>query len=214
MSIFSLPGFSVTYYFLTLISIEASFGIALGHWQRSLSLKSRRFAIAFGILGVFRLVTPYFLSDAIHFDQMLAVVSLGILTWCFSPYLSNHPVLATIFLILNTFFALTLFTVNLFMPFGISQILFFLWQIGLGILLIVSQFYEFTIDQIFAVIGITVLIFGAIFQMFFGNSLFEDANAILIRISELIAYPLLTIAVYQEVIQSLNSQRLALKKFK
>ncbi len=216
MSIFSTSGFSLAYYLFTFFAIEAAFFVALGHWRRNLSLKARRLAIAFGVLGALRFLFLLIfafqaIASKILLEEALAVFSMGVLTWGFSPFFARSEKSA-IFVIANSLLTLGLFSLSLIIPFNGLSVIFLLWQIGLGIFLLTTMLREFTQEQLLTIIGIAALTVGAALQLALGNSLASTANtATFIRLAEMIAYPILVIATYQEVIEALNLQSVALK---
>ena len=127
MSILNTAGFFTVYYILTFIFIEAACVVAWGHWYRSLSLKARRFAIAFGILGFLRilivLLVLRFFPNQKYLDQVLAIISMGILAWSFSPYLNNRATTATFFIVSNTLLALGTFSFSSIVTFNSLPVL-------------------------------------------------------------------------------------------
>lgn len=212
MQIFNNTGFALAYYLFTFFAIEASFAIAMGHWRRNLALKARRIAVAFGILGGIRFLFLILFSlqstiTANKLEYALAVISMGILAWGFSPYFNSRSIQATLFLILNSFLAVGLFSVNFFIPDADFAVIWLLWQMGLGLFLLVSQMRSFTPDQTVTALGVIVLIAGGFLELVLGG----DDPAIFLRLSELAAYPLLVLAVFQEVIESINLQNQALQ---
>ncbi len=217
MAIFSTAGFSLAYYLFTFFAIEASFAIAWGHWRRDVSFKARRLALAFGWLGVLRFIFFFAFSTQaavikVPLEQALMVISLGFLAWSFSPVLTRQKLVATGFLIGNTGLALLFFAVDAWLVAGNLTVVWLLWQIAVGLFLLASQIRQLSPDQIFTTTGVLVLVLGALFQIIWGNrQLIETGAAVFTRLSEMVAYPILVIAVYQEVVESINVQRQALK---
>jgi len=217
VAIFSTAGFSLAYYLFTFFAIEASFAIAWGHWRRDVSLKARRLALAFGWLGALRFVFFFMFSTQstavkVSLEQALMVISLGLLAWSFSPGLTQKKLAATGFLIGNTALALLFFAVDAWLAPGDLTVVWLLWQMAVGLFLLASQLRQFSPDQIFTTTGVLVLILGGLFQIIWGNrQLIETGTAVFTRLSEMVAYPVLVIAVYQEVVESINVQRQALK---
>ncbi len=216
MSILSTSGFSLAYYLFTFFAIEAAFFVALGHWRRNLSLKARRLAIAFGVLGALRFLfllifALQVIASKILLEEALALFSMGVLTWGFSPFLARSEK-STVFVVANSLLTLGLFSLGLVIPFRGLAVIFLLWQIGLGIFLLTTMLREFTQEQFLTVISVAILTVGAALQLALGSSLASTANnAAFIRLAEMIAYPILVIATYQEVIEALNLQSVALK---
>lgn len=212
MEIFNNPGFSLAYYLFTFFAIEASFVIAIGHWRRSLALKARRFAIAFGILGGVRFLFLLIFSfqsviPANILEYVLALISMSILVWGFLPYFNHHTGLGTLFILINSLLVLILFSLTFLFPDSSLATIWLLWQIGLGVFLLISQLRQFTPDQTMTALGVLVLAVGGLLEFLFGGS----NVAVFIRLSEMVAYPILAIAVYQEVIESINLQNQALQ---
>jgi len=217
VAIFSTAGFSLAYYLFTFFAIEASFAIAWEHWRRDVSLKARRLALAFGWMGALRFVFFFVFSTQsntirVPLEQALMVISLGFLAWSFSPRLNQKEWPATAFLIGNTTLALLIFAVDAWAVPASLTVVWLIWQIGLGLFLLVSQLQSLSPDQMFTTTGVLVLILGGVFQLIWGNrQLAETGVAIFTRLSEMVAYPILVVAVYQEVLESINVQRQALK---
>ncbi|RME43957.1 MAG: PAS domain-containing protein, partial [Caldilineae bacterium] len=217
VSLFNTSGFSLAYYLFTFFAIEASCLVAWGHWRRTLSLKARRFALAFGLLGALRLVLllafhnqPPVIKSSLEYG--LAVISMGILAWSFSPFFNRHGGWGGGFVAGNTLLALVVFGVNAITGTGNLATIWLIWQIALALFLLGSQIREFSPDQTYTAMGIVVLAVGGAVQLALGDTFSPDFHLpIFNRLGELVAYPILVMAVYQEVIESLSLQQQALK---
>jgi len=194
--------FSLTYYLFTLFAIESAFFIALGHWRRNLSLVARRLAIGFGVLGGGRLILAL-LAGLVN-DQIathaIAVISLALLAWNFSPYLINLPGFGIPFVTINTFLALVLFGIQaIFAPVDALNFVWLLWQIGLALFSLTGLFQEVNQTRFMIIISFVLFALGSLLQLTLASS-----QVMFIRLSEMIVYPILAVAVYQTVIESLN----------
>lgn len=211
MTILNSQGFLVAYYFLTFIFIEAGCAIALQHWRRSLALKARHLAIAFGNLGLLRLFFLYIwlkvFETPLAVEYILGVISAGVLLWGFSAYLNNRPGLGLTIVLFNTILPLGFMLLNL----TENPQIFLVWQSILILLLLMNLFYQFTANQLLTILGILLLGIGSVTELIFAGNPTVNANGAFIRVSEILAYPILAFAVYQEVIESLNLQSQALK---
>ena len=195
--------FLFPYYLFTLIAIEAAFGIAYGHWRRSLSPVARRFAVGFGALGGARLLfllllLPWFRPQSVN--HMVLVISLAILTWNFAPYLIQRPGTGVFFLAGNALLAFILLGLqNILAADTAFSVVWLLWEVGLSVLTLASLLLNLRQANEMVIISFGLLIIGGGLQL-----ILELQGTQYLGLAEMVAYPLLTLAVYQIVIESLN----------
>lgn len=201
----NFPGFSTAYFLFTFFAIFAALAIAWQHWQRNLSLAARRQAIAFAILMGVRLVGFGWLSTLENTRLLMEIgletVSMAVLAWGFSPYFKQKTWFANLFLL----FSFGLVGVAVFWAAGSSaSIAIEFGLMGYSIVmaagLIISMLVKSDETQPFAVMAIAVLIAGTIAEMVIGTG----DIPIFARMGEIIAYILLTIAVYQGFLDTLD----------
>lgn len=197
----NILSFSVTYFLFTLITLFAAFLLAWQHWQKSLSFQARRLLTVFAVLGLLKVMQVFgaslFAIDATNFEYALQTMSMGVLAWGFSPYLRQKKGIANIFL--SFVFVATI--VILFLPITsttLSTILLgFSVIIGVGLFLsMLPKFAEYT----FAAMAALVLSLGTFAQLM-GGDVFSA-----LRLSEMVAYLLLVIAVHTDFIDAIDLQ--------
>ena len=202
MSFANTFSFSLVYYLLTLFAIESSFFVAFSYRQKFPTSYAHRFAITFGVLGVFRLIFPLvsliFVGQTIQFEQVLVVISLGLLAWGFSPYFRNHPFVASTFIVINTSLVCVLLVVVVITTINISTLLL-AWQLIIALLIIGSIAYKFNSNQVIVILAMLVFIIGSFAQL-----LLEPSQVFWVRLAEMIVYPMLWIAVYQDMFKSIT----------
>ena len=196
------PTFSIAYYLFTFIAIEAAAFIAYDHWRRNLSLVARRFAIGFGLLGGVRLLFMLF-GGAIHpqiANHAAVVVSLGFLAWNFAPYLISRGGTSLLLLAGSTFLALIVFGIHAAIsPASGLYIFWLLWALIVTVLIAIDLFRQINQTRVMAIICFVILAIGSLLQLILGAQRLD-----FVRLTEMIAYPILAVAVYQLVIESLN----------
>ncbi len=217
MTILNTAGFSVAYFLFTLFAVEALFALAWGHWQRSLSLQARRLAVAFGVLGGARLL--FWLLAAlstgftrISLEETLAVISLGILIWGFSPYFYHNRILPSVFVTVNTLLALGVLMAATVTDNELLAGTWMLWQlVVVGALFLLAVARKFTAEDALTITAFFVLATGGVIALVLAATGASANNSVVgIRLTELIAYPLLVVAVFQNLVESLDVQSRAL----
>ncbi len=198
----------VVYYLITLLAIQAAFFIANEHWRRGLSPYASKFVISFGAIGGFRILILFLVafdsSGRFPLELVMGVISLGFLAWTFSPHLNNRPSQANLLLIIHTALAFMLLGIDIFVEINLHGI-WYIWQIGLSLLTFVSTLLMFGHAPFVAMVGVLVLLVGSLSQPLIGPDFMTSlSNPVVIRLSEIIAYIILGVAVYWEMISSLN----------
>jgi signal transduction histidine kinase/GAF domain-containing protein len=223
----SSPAVALAYYLFTFFAIEAALVIAWGQWQRSDSFRARRLVIVFAGLTILRVmlfllallgqkspeIAAYWLPP---FERIVGVVSLGFLVWGFTPFLREQGFNGTILLAVNTVFAFIFFALAVLFgaPGDFNQsgwaIFFGLWQLALALFGVINCATKLDDERIYALFGFGALGLGYILQFLLRLS---DSSPvpdlpILVRLTEMIAYPVFTVAVYQGTILSLSARTL------
>jgi signal transduction histidine kinase/GAF domain-containing protein len=222
---FGSPAVTLAYYLFTFFAIEAALVIAWGQWQRSDSFRARRLTIAFGSLTMLRLALIIFALLARNspplagvwlppFERAIGVASLGFLVWGFTPLFREKGFTGTVLLAVNTVFALAFFF--LAASFGGSanfnrtawDIFLVAWQFVLAIFGTVNCASKLDDERTFALFSFATLALGALFHLFLSGSYPQPHDPILVRLVEMMAYPVFAVAVYQGAIQSLSARTL------
>lgn len=216
------PAITVVYYLFTLFGIFTGLAFAWWHWQSTESFRARRLMIVFGGLAVLRLM---FLALGLvgtsatdigawvpAFERTMQVASLGFLLWGFTPLLRNRSFAGLVLLANNTAFAFVFYGLAVAFWTGTNfnlsgwDIFFVVWQLGLVSFGIVNCISKIDNERIYALLSFVVLAIGCLLHLILG-SLYVLPNApIWIRLAELIAYPLLAVAVGQNAFLSLTAR--------
>jgi signal transduction histidine kinase/GAF domain-containing protein len=227
---FGSPAVTLAYYLFTFSAIEAALVIAWGQWQRSDSFRARRLTVVFGSLTVLR-VTLILLSLIGRnspeiaqvwlppFERTVSVASLGFLVWGFTPLFREKGFTGTVLLATNTVFAFVFFFLAVY--FGsnadfsatgwdmfLVDIFFVGWQLALTLFGLINCASKLDDERTFAFAGLATLAMGQILHLFLASSYPTPEIPILIRLTEMIAYPVFAVAVYQGAIQSLSARTL------
>ncbi len=212
MSSFNTVEFNLTYFLFTFFAIEAACVLAWQHWQRNLSLPARRWAIAFGVMGGVQVLlgfapVVFAAPNLLPIELTLGVVSTGMLAWGISPYFKQKTLFANLILLFSFVVAgalLFLLFVTGQYDFAENALLGYIILI-LG-LLTVSLLWKINNVQPMVLLATVVLLAGAIAEMTFGNA----AEAVYFRLSQLVAYVLFAVAMYQEFLEALDIRSEAL----
>jgi signal transduction histidine kinase len=204
---FNGQAFSLAYYLFIFFSVEAAFFIAFSHWRRSLLPFARRLTVGFGLLGPIRLLFPLIFRSvpAQTVDLAVMVISLGFLSWSFSPYFYNRSRLGVSFLVGNTLLALIVFGIHNALPGGdtIFSIIWLLWQIGLALLTLASLLQAMNQARVMVIMGFVLFMIGSLLQLILGVT---AETASFIRLAEMAAYPILAVAVYLDIFEALYTR--------
>ena len=201
--ILNAPTFLFSYYLFVLIAIFAAFGIAHSDWRRSLSPLARHYTVSFGLFGGVRLVFLLLLvlrfeADAVN--HAVVAISMGILAWNFSPVLNHNRSAGMAVLAGNSVLALALFIANSVAGAAVLfNVIWLLWEIGLGIFILVSLFLNLNQTQEMVVVSVVLLVFGGLLQLVLAADQMQ-----FVQLTEMIAYSVLVVAVYQISIESLS----------
>ena len=219
------PAVTFAYYLFIFFSIIAALVIAWGHWQRSDSFNGYRLTIVFASLLILRVVflllagigssSPEIANIWLPpFERVVAVSSLGFLIWGFTPYFreKGFGFFSTTLLVTNTFLAFVAYFVivsvwdgNDFNQSG-GEIFFVAWQVLLVIFGAANCAMKLDDERAFALFSFVTIFLGYVLHIFFASSYTEPHNPIWVRTAEMIAYPLLAVAIYQGAILSLSAR--------
>ncbi len=216
---------NLAYYLFTLFAIEAALFIAWGQWQRSDSFRARRLTVVFGSLTILRLMllvlvlagrsSPQIAATWVPpFERVMAITSLGFLVWGFTPFMREKGVMGNTLLAINTIFAFTFYFLAVAYwngsDFNRSGWEFFLvsWQMALVLFGAINCAMKLDEERAFALAGFAALFGGYGLHILLVSGYPLPHNPVWVRLAELIAYPLFTIALYQGAIQSLTARTL------
>ncbi len=213
---------------LTLASIIIGVVIAWSQWQRSDSFRARRLIIAFGGLIILRLMLIFvvIVSNNIDpeapwvppFERVMAIVGIGFLLWGFTPFLREKSVEGMVLLTLNTVLAFGAYVAAFIIWEGQDfnqsswEVFFVLWQVGLVLFGAVSCSFRLDDERTFALYGFVALFLGYMAHIFLGSAYTRPDIPVWVRLSEIVAYPMFAIAIYQGAITSLSARSEALQK--
>jgi signal transduction histidine kinase/GAF domain-containing protein len=216
-----------TYYLFTLFAILASLWIVRDHWRRSASFRARRLMIVFGgLLGIRLLLLLAVImvlllgaSDRVWLpplDRTVSVISLALLGWGFVPLLRDEVGAGLTFLAANiglafAFFLLTAvawrfqFVADPTLSFNrtIWEVIWLLWQAGLALLAIIGLARHSSERRSLALFSFASLFLGYVLHAL-TLSTYSASVPVGVRLGEIVAYPILVVAVYQEIIKSLD----------
>ncbi|MDM8526757.1 ATP-binding protein [Anaerolineales bacterium HSG24] len=212
---FELGGSEITlaYYLFKLFSVMAAFFIAWGQWQRHTSFRARRLTVTFGglivvqflLLFMSAVTTPENLLN-VPFERALTVASLGFLLWGFTPFLRERESMGLMFLIGNTVLAFIAYGVVMVVWNGSDfnqtswEIFFLVWQSLLLLLGIIDCSNRYNDERLFVLISFGIMLLGYAAHLMLNT---QPHIPVFVRVFEMIAYPLLTVAIYQGAMQSL-----------
>lgn len=216
-----LGGAEVTlaYYLFKLFSVQAALFIAWGQWQRHTSFRARRLTVAFGSLVLLQVALlfvsllstgPNSLSPPL--ERIIGVTSLGLLVWGFSPILRERETPGLIFLVTNTILAFLLLPTSIVGSSGPDfnqsgwETFFIIWQVALLIFGIINCFRRLDDERLYVLFSFSLMLIGYLGHFWFANDYVQPDIPLLVRLSEMIAYPLLTVAIYQGAMQSLAAR--------
>lgn len=224
------PAVTVAYYLFTLFGIEAALVIAWGQWQRSDSFRARRLTVVFGSLTLLRLMllmlvlvgrsAPDIASVWVPpFERVMAITSLGFLIWGFTPLMREKGFAATTLLATNTVFAFIFYFLAVgfwtrnslglnSLDFNQSSWEYFFvgWQVLLVLFGAINCAMKLDEERTYALFSFLTLLGGYVIHVFLAGSYPQPHDPLWVRLGELIAYPLLAVAVYQGAIQSLTAR--------
>ncbi len=209
------PAVTLAYYLFKLFGIEAALFISWGQWQRNISFRARRLTIVFGSLTVLQLMLLFVSLVSrtalwgIPFERMMGVASLGFLIWGFTPTFRTKETLGNWLLLGNTILAFFFYFLAFFFWDGKNfnqsnwETFFVLWEIALAIFGAVDCSTKLNDERMYALFSFGTMLVGYLLHFFLASA-YPVANIpISVRVAEMIAYPLLAIAIYQGAFQSL-----------
>ncbi len=206
MPFFNSLGFSITYFLFTFFAIEATFAMAWQHWQRNLSLPAQKWTIVFGALGVLRVLFGLapMLQSAIAplpLELTLGTISMGLLAWGFSPYFKQKSQFANLIL-----FAVVVVALGLMVTSATAAMQVTAEMALLGAIIIIaggltaSLLLKVGETQPMMLFATLALLIGAVVEMTMGSG----DIPVYFRLSEIVAYVLYGVAVYQEFLDALD----------
>jgi signal transduction histidine kinase len=206
---------TLAYYLFKLFGIQAAFFIALGQWQRHTSFRARRLTIAFGGLTILHLllllvsaISTYDNPLAVPFERTVDVASLGFLLWGFTPFFRERDSMGTMLLSGNTVLAFMAFIVTFIFWDGsdfnesVWETLFTIWQVVLLTFGIVNCSSRYNDERLFVLFSFGIMLIGYLLNFFMAGGHIP----VFVRLSEMVAYSLLVVAIYQGAMQSLASR--------
>jgi signal transduction histidine kinase/GAF domain-containing protein len=213
------------YYLFTFAAITGALAIAWSQWRRSNALRARHLTITFAALLFLRITLLFlfllgksFLVIAEQwippYERVMLVISLGFLVWGFTPLFRQKTLVGNTVLGINTIFALIVYIpAALYWPvvgdnFNLTgwDAFFTLWALLLAAFGAVNCAMKMDDERFMAFLG-----FGVLFLSFIPHLIFREQYnltniPVLVRLAELIAYPLFTVAVYRGAIGSLSAR--------
>jgi len=214
------PALTLGYYLFKLFGIEAALLIAWGQWQRHTSFRARRLTITFGSLTILQLfllmvyvATGSGTSWGPPLERAVGVASLGFLIWGFTPFFRKLGSLGNLLLASHTTFAFTAYIVTGLLWSGSDdfnqsywEIGFILWQVALAIFGIANCALEFDDERYLVIVTFATMLTGYIGHFFMAGYYTQPNIPVLVRLSEMIAYPILAVSIYQAAMQSLAAR--------
>jgi signal transduction histidine kinase/GAF domain-containing protein len=217
------PAVTLAYYLFTFFGIEAALIIAWGQWRRSDSFRAYRLTTAFVGLTILRMML--FLLAVIGgnsleigniwmppFERVVAICSLGFLIWGFTPYFREREFIGNTLLAGNTIFAFIFYFLAVWLWRGSDfnqsgwEIFFVFWQILLVLFGVINSATKLDDERSFALFGFGTILVGYLLHLFLASNYTLPHYPIWVRITELFAYPLFAVAIYQGAIQSLSAR--------
>lgn len=220
--IIASPLGSLVYHFLLLLTIEAALMMAWGEWRRGRQETRHRLSLAMGglllvrlpYLAIAALALPGWVDPALWgppLERLADTASIGLLGWAFMP--SSKPGARTWDLVFGANLLALLGVCSAFMVFWSGEpqpdynvswqaAVWAVWQIGLVLLagLAILRSREEGWGTLF--LAVVVWFLGTL-----GQGLLPSPAAhvpVWARLANLIAYPLLTAAVYQSIVTGLR----------
>ena len=216
------PALTLAYYLFVLFSIEAALVLAWWQWRRLDTFRAHRLTIVFASLTIIRLMlfvlagfgnsSPEFAQIWLPpFERVVAITSLGFLVWGFTPYFRENQFTGNVLLGINTVFAFIFFGLAVFSPWTGEDFnqtgwesFFIAWQILLVVFGTINCGMQMDDERMFALFSFGTLLAGYVLHIVFGANYLQPNNPFWVRLAELIAYPMFTVAVYHGALQSLN----------
>ncbi|MBN1219678.1 MAG: GAF domain-containing protein [Anaerolineae bacterium] len=222
----------LAYYLFIFFAIEAGLLIAWGQYQRGESLRAYRLTYAYAGLTVLQVMFILWTgigSVSLSFDQVwvppfervVAIASLGLLLWGFTPLFREKGFVGTTVLALNITFALIFYFLAVFtwprefapgqmLDFNQSrwEIFFVVWQVILALFGVVNCAMRLDEERSFALFSFGALFVGYVLHFFtiFTSSYANPNLPILVRLTAMMAFPIFAIAIYRGTIQSLSAR--------
>jgi signal transduction histidine kinase/GAF domain-containing protein len=222
--ILSTPLGSLVYHLVLLLAIEAALGMAWEEWRRTRRMQAQRLLFAAGGLALVRLV--YVIAALIAMagwvdrtillpplERFADTASLALLAWAVIPTSPtgrrvrawNLVLTANLILVVAACIAATIlwsFTPTPDYNLSWQATVWSVWQIILALLAGLAILSSRGEGWIFFLLAMIVILVGQSLQMLFPTS--TPHLPIWERLANLIAYPLLVIAVYQNIIVGLH----------
>lgn len=213
------PAITLSYYLFKLFCIQAALFIAWGQWQRHTSFRARRLTFTFGNLMLLHVLLLFFIfisSEArplgAPFERVVAVAGLGLLLWGFTPFFREQESFGLVLLSGNTVLAFLAYLATLVFWHGSDfnysywEAFFVLWQVALVLFGLGNGVTKLNDERLYVIFSFGILLVGYIAHgLLMGN--YPQPNVpLFVRLAEIIAYILLTVAIYQGAMQSLAAR--------
>ncbi|MFQ5611591.1 MAG: ATP-binding protein [Anaerolineae bacterium] len=221
------------YYLFTFFSILAALWIARDHWRRSASFRARRLMFVYGGLLAMRLLLILVIAftrlldlDANvwipPFDRTVSVVSLSLLAWGFVPGLKGGSGLGLLFLRANVVLPFSFYLVSALgwranlatagpsaLTFNTSlwEVIWLAWQLATVLFVLVNLARHLDDERMLALFSFGAILLGLLVHGLTILGLlpaYANHDPLWVRFGEMIAYPILAVAAYQSIIQSLD----------
>ncbi len=205
---------ALDYYLFKLFGAVAAAFIAWEQWRRYTAFPSLRLTYAFGALAVLQILFFVLLAAtevnlALPIERVMGVVSSGILIWGFTPYFRTHEFRGNSILAINSAAA----TVTLLLVIVLwdgdnfnqtrGDILLTVWQVGLLGFGLGNCLQKADNERWFAIYSFFALLSGQLSHISLAQYYPDPNIPLLIWLSEVVAYVILVIAVYQGAMHSI-----------
>lgn len=224
--ILSTPQGSLVYYLLVLWAVIAGLGMAWGEWRRARNEQAQRLLLAMGGLVLLRVVYAVvaLIASADWLDRMVLLpplerfvdtVSISLLAWAFMPPLRREARIWNWVFGVNLALAAVVFIAFTFIwgqaltgDAGLSYNTFWqayvwlVWQAALILLALVAVFRSRGEGWGTFVPAMVLMMAGVILQWF--SPAVAPHLPVWQRLTNLMAYPLIAVAVYQEIVAGLR----------
>ncbi len=227
-SFMSNPLGSLVYHLLLLLVVQASLAMAWGEWRRSRQAQAQRLLVAMAGITVVNLgylaaalITRANLIDAVTllppYERFANTVSITFLAWVFAPPVKvktkswNLVLGANLILAIGALAVSTLLWQRALMStpaldlntYWLSN-LWSVWQIALILLSILGLAKNQKEGWGTVMLAMIVLLAGQLLQMVFPQGMARPHLSTWTRLANLVAYPLIAVAVYQRTVAGLR----------
>ena len=227
-SFMSDPLGSLVYHLLLLLVVQAGLAMAWGEWRRSRQAQAQRLLAAMAGITVVNLgylaaalVTRANLIDAVTllplYERFANTVSIAFLAWAFAPPVKVKTRSWNLALCANLVFAIGALAVSTLLwqrtlmntpaldlnTYWLSN-LWSVWQIALILLTILGVARNQEEGWGTIMLAMIVMLAGQVLQMAFPQGIARPHLSTWIRLANLVAYPLIAVAIYQRTVAGLR----------